>query len=158
MPTYKLADTSVGEDGEKKVYPVIPDGLMLIAEVVSVEEKPAPWKDDDGNEIRRVNFRFRIIQDGEWQGRSIWGDTPTTFSNNPECKLRAWSQEIFGVDQLPPGFDLDTDELVGLECQIAVGNRVVRKGTPEQATKDYAADVFRAPARSNAGTTASEIF
>jgi hypothetical protein len=98
-----------------KEFTPIPDGLVAEAEVMAIVVKPKMIR---GEEMERVEFAFKIV-DGEFRNRRVWGDTSTAFVDHPECKLRAWTQEIMGVD-LPKGFKLDTDALVGSRCRVRV--------------------------------------
>lgn len=100
---------------DKKEFEPIPDGLVVEAELLSVQIKPKKIR---GEEMERVEFAFKIV-DGDFKNRRVWGDTSTAFVDHPECRLRAWTQEIMGVD-LPKGFKLDTDALVGSRCRVAI--------------------------------------
>jgi hypothetical protein len=127
-------------------YVAIPDGEILAAEVVNCEVREAPFEDrqNPGQKAKRVNFRFSITEAGEWQGRTIFGETPMTFSNHPDCKLRVWVQEILGEDDLPVGFKFNTDALIGLPVRLAVGVRERKAADGSMTQKNFAADVIRA--------------
>lgn len=141
MPTYKLQESAVNESGD---WELIPEGTVLDAEVIGVTEKLAPFKDrTTGEDVYRLDFSF-VITDEKYTNRRIWGETPTTFSTNPDCVLRAWAQEIFGVNQLAPGYDLNTDDLVRGKCRIAVGHRTYKdKKTDTDKTVQFVSDVIR---------------
>lgn len=136
MPKYTLSENS---------YQQIPEGSVLGAEVLEVKEKKMPFTDDNGNDIFKVEFKF-LITDDEFSGRNIWGNTPTTFSENPDCKLRSWTQEILQLDAVPVGFSLDTEHLVGMPCRVQIGHRIQTKGD-QKIVRDYVADVIRARTR-----------
>lgn len=119
----------------------IPDGEILQAEVVKVGKQTKPWKDDDGNDVVRVNFEFRVTEEGPFFGRRVWGETPTTFSTHSDCKLRVWIQELLGEDDLPKGFNLKTSMVEGLPCRIAVAQRT---NQTTKKTTNFVADVIRA--------------
>jgi hypothetical protein len=115
----------------------------MAAEVTAIAEKEAKFKADDGSVKMRVEFSFVITEpDLAWDGQRIWGDTPTTFTTNPDCKLRAWSTEILG-DELGPGFALDTDLLVGMPCRIVVGAREYQQNNMDKV-HNFVKDVIRA--------------
>lgn len=103
---------------------VFPDQTILDAEVAKVEVKTAPFTDDDGNPVKQVEFTFEIpgyntvLDDGRSFAMRQYGRTSTTFSTSERCKLRAWVQEIMSVDELPAGFALDLDDLVGNPCRV----------------------------------------
>jgi hypothetical protein len=125
----------------------IPDDEILPARVTGVSTRKKPFKDDDGNDIFRVEFAFVIETPGEaWDGQRIWGDTSTIFTNNPNCKLYAWSQELLG-DELPPGYVLDTDNLIGAMGRIVVGRKEYEKDGKDQV-RNYVKDVIRVSGRS----------
>lgn len=120
-------------------YAPIPEGEILKAEVVKVSKQIKPWKDDNGNDIEKVVFEFRITEEGEWKSRRVWGETPVTFNSHSDCKLRFWVQELLGEDSLPGGFKFDTDMLEGIACRIAIANRTNKTGK----VREYATDVMR---------------
>lgn len=130
--TFTLSKSQGQADGDKPVYEAIPANKVLTAEVVKVEVKESPFfKDDTRPELGKrvdVNFRFQII-DQEYNGRTVFGRTPTTFSDHPDCKLYAWVQELFGVDGLPENFSFDPSDLEGLTVDVIIGNRKKKDGT-----------------------------
>lgn len=98
----------------------IPDGSIKLARVVGVKVAEKPFKDDDGKPVHKVEFKFAIIDPtGDFDGQNIWGETGTKFNTHPDCKLRNWSAAILGTE-LPVGYTLDTDLLMGHECRIAI--------------------------------------
>lgn len=121
----------------------IPEDEILGAEVIDIKTKEKPFKDDDGNAIVRLEFSFIIKHPGSaWDEQRIWGDTSTTFNDHPNCRLRAWAQELLG-QELPKGFRLDTDTLRGLSCRIVVGASSYTKND-EEKTRNFVKDVLRA--------------
>ena len=141
MTTFKLQASDVQE------FDVIPEGSVLVAEIVNVEERETPWLVDENDPSKgkksQVSFRFSV-SDGEHKGRTLFGNTPTTFTNHPDCKLRAWVQEVLGENALPVGFSLDLDTLVGLPVKIAVAHRVKNNADGSTSVKEYVSDVIRA--------------
>lgn len=123
MPVY--------ENQEAPPQEAIPEHTILVMEIVDVKEVEKPWKDDDGNPVNRVEFSFVVREpEGEnsrFDGRKIWGETPTTFSRSDRCKLRAWAQEILS-EKL--GNTLDTDILIGRRCRGVVHQRI-KKNTDQ---------------------------
>lgn len=124
---------------EESSWTPIPDDTVLQAEVVSIKDATKNFGDGD---VARVEFKF-IVRDpgGDFDGRWLWGDTPKIFNTDPRCRLRMWVQEILGQD-LPPKFNLDTDELIGLQCRVAVGLRTYEKDG-EKVSKNFVTDVMR---------------
>jgi hypothetical protein len=107
-------------------FVAIPEGEVLEAEIVSAEVKESPfWKDQNDHskgKQQQVGFKFRIVESGEYEDRVIFGNTPTTFTSHPDCKLRVWVLEILGEDEFPLGFRFNTDNLVGMFVKVVVGN------------------------------------
>lgn len=137
MTTYTLV--------EQEALPVIPDGSRLNAVVERAEERESFFKNDDGTVRYEVSFLFKITETGEWNGTKVFGNTPTTFSTHPDCKLRAWVQEILGGDDLPVGFELNIDDLVGMPVRIVTGVRARKdKNGKVVSEKHYVQDVMAA--------------
>lgn len=133
--------------------PKIPDGEVLQAEVLEVKRQTKPWKDDDGKDVEKISFKFKITEDGPYKDQFVWGETSTAFNSGSECRLRIWVQELLGEDDLPKGFKLDLGSglLDGLSCRVAIGQR------QNQTTKKvyvFVSDVMR----SNRVPTAAEVF
>lgn len=139
MPTFEL---------EESDYKPIPEDEILGAELLSVKVVEKTWKDDDGNPIRKVQFRFQIQEDGStWDGTTIIGETGTTFNTHPGCKLRNWAEALANT-QFPAGYRLDTDILLGMRCRIIVG----QKPQKDALIWNFVKDVM--PARLPAGASA----
>lgn len=134
-------------------FDVIPDGEILNAIVDNCEQRPSPWlTETNGDPVQQVAFRFRITEEGDYEDKTLFGDTPVTFSNHSDCKLRMWVQELLGEDTLPTGFRFNTDTLIGLPCRVVVGEYTTKAG--KKGNK--AQDILRAKATS--APLASEIF
>ena len=115
MPEFVLEEAKASD--EKKEFEPFEDGMVIEAEVLGVEQKTKKIR---GDELERIEFAFKIVDpQGKYNNRRVWGDTSTSFVDHPECKLRAWTQEIMGVD-LPKGFKLNTDDLIGSRCRVAI--------------------------------------
>lgn len=125
MPTFEL------EDSDFAGY--IEDDTIKVASVAGVKIKEKPYKDDDGNPVKKVEFHFVIADGSDHDGQPIWGETSTNFNNHPNCKLRNWACAILGTD-LPVGYRLDTDVLIGNEVRAVIGLRdyTDKDGNPKQ--------------------------
>ncbi len=139
--------------GEYEPQEIIGDGEILAAEVASVEVEDSPFKTDAGQPQKRVNFRFVVTEDGDYQGRNVYGGTPTTFTTHPDCKLRVWVQEILGQDDLDTGFSFKPETLVGCPVRILVGVRERKGQDGSPVLKNFVSDVIRSTQKS-----ASSIF
>jgi len=135
-----------------------PDGSELAAEVVKVEVKTAPFTDDEGNPVKQVEFVFELPgytipgKDGGTFTRRVYGKTSTTFSLSDRCRLKAWVQEIMSVDELPVGYSLELDDLVGNPCRVILKLKtyddkkspVLPDGTYRKRSINEVTDVLRA--------------
>jgi len=117
----------------------IENDTILEAVILSCQEQDSFWdidKDDPSKGKRReVSFKFEVTEDGPYQGRWVWGSTPTYFDDNPRCKLRIWVQEVFGLDEIPLGFKFSLEQVEGQPVRIHVAKS--EKG------KNYVTDVLR---------------
>lgn len=133
MPEFQLVESAQPDPasgGDRKQYDPIPEDTIIEATLVSVDVRPHPFfKDDNGDAEMKVNFEFNFEYNGE--KRKLWGETPTTFTTHPDCKLRNWVQQILGGGELPAGFKLNTDTLKDNKVRIVVGYRDwMSKDTP----------------------------
>lgn len=127
-------------------FEAIPENTIATAIVESCEVKETPFWVDDNDHTKgkkdQVSFRFRLT-DGEYANRVLFGNTPTTFSTHPDCKLRVWVQEILAVETLPDNFSFDTDDLVNMTVKVVVGNRTRKAADGTDVVKDFVSDVIR---------------
>lgn len=129
MPTFELVESTQPESSSgSSEYEPIEEDTVIEATVAAVEVRPHPFfKDDEGNAEMKVNFEFHFERDGK--KRKLWGDTPTTFTTHPDCKLRNWVQQILGGNELPAGFKLNTDTLINTPVRIVVEYRTWKDRT-----------------------------
>lgn len=131
---YTLEESTGSEDRTP-----IPGDTTMEAVVAEVKEQDSRWLVDDDDpskgKKREISFRFAITEEGEFNDRWVWGSTPPWFNDSPKCKFRIWVQEILGVDELPVGFNVELDDLVGAPVRIHIGQGA--KGG------NYVADVLR---------------
>lgn len=133
-----------GDNGGKKTeFEAIPDDTVLEAELLGMEKKTMPFQDDDGNDVIRVEWAFKVTQDGDFKNRRVWGQTSTTFTSHEDCKMRAWVQELLAVDELQPGFKFRTNQLIGNKARIVVGTRSYTNKAGEFKTVNTIKDVIR---------------
>lgn len=118
----------------------IDDGEIYLAQVVNIRLVDKPYTDDDGNKVKRVEFKFRLIADDAHDGADMWGDTSTKFVKNPGCRLFTWAEALLG-QQLPARYRLDTDILLDRQCRVVVGKKEWEKdGQARQ--RNYVRDVM----------------
>lgn len=147
MPTFELQETTGTDEpgsggGERKPFTPIDEDTVIEATLAAVKVEPHKFfKDDEGNPEIKVNFEFHFELDG--QKRKLWGDTPTTFTTHPDCKLRNWVQQILGGNELPAGFKLNTDTLINTPVRIVVEHRTwTDKQTGETKWRNGVKDVM----------------
>lgn len=125
MPSYTMASTDDGVTGEeaynRESTPIrlIPEDTKVLVEVLDVQRKKKPFTDDDGNEVWRLEFAFKILE-GEYEKQRVWQDVYEDFSDDQRCRLRHWAQELLRCP-LDAGFNLDTDNLIGLNANATIG-------------------------------------
>ena len=142
---------------EAPVFEPIPDQTIVEADIESVEERETPWDVDDNDpskgKAKQVSFKFRVTGPEEYKGRVLFGNTTTTFSNHPDCKLRVWTQEILGQDKLPLGFKLDLEQLEGAPIKVLVGHKIKTAADGTKIPRDYADSLLRVTGFADAADT-----
>lgn len=141
---YTLEESASFNDDEKTEFTLIPEDTVLESELLGMEKKTMPFKDDDGNDVVKVEWTFKVTQDGEFKNRRVWGQTSTVFTSHEDCKMRAWVQELLAVDELTPGFKFKTADLINNSARIVIGQRSwTDKKTNEPRTVNTVKDVIR---------------
>lgn len=134
-----------GDEGVE--FEVIPADTILAATIEECEVKESPFdiddKDPSKGKKKQVSFKFRVSEGEEFANRVLFGNTPTTFTKHPDCKLRVWIQEILAQDSLADNFAFDTDDLVGMRVKVIVGNRPKKNADGTTGVRDFASDVIR---------------
>jgi hypothetical protein len=126
---------------EEKPRHLFDDGAIVVAEVVTIksEEKKSQRT---GKSYTRLNWTFAVQAPGEeYDGQYVYGDTFATLSTREDCELRNWSQAIMNIE-MPPGFDLETDDLVGMQCRLLLGARDYTDKKNQERTVNFVQDVF----------------
>ena len=142
MPSFELEESEYAGP--------IPEDTVLAAELVACKIVEKNYLDDDGNKVRKVEFKFVIQEEGSpWEGENIWGETPTRFNTHPDCKLKNWAAAI-AATEFPAGYRLDTDVLIGMKCRVVTGSRTYEKDG-ETKTHHFVNTVL--PARAPAGAS-----
>ena len=127
--------SSGGDDGENREFTIIPEDTVLEAELLEMNRKLMPYKNDDGDDVYKVEFTFRVVEDGEYKNRRVWGNTSTAFVNHPDCRLYSWVKALLGVEDLPGGFAFRPKDLLGSKARVVIG---IRKYTPRNSTEEKA--------------------
>lgn len=122
----------------------IEDDEIYAATVAKVKVVEKPYDDDDGNKVKKVEFKVVLRDDsGVQDGTNLWGETSTKFNTHPDCRLRNWACAVMGTD-LPVGYRLDTDVLEGQDVRVVVG---LKEYTKDGQTKqrNFVKDIMPSP-------------
>lgn len=121
-----MEETAGTGDGDFLVLP--PDSLIQVA-VDDISMKDVPGRDGKQG-WTKLEFRFKIVDMpddllatyGSLIGTSIWGSVGARLTDNPDNKLRQWTEAILDIGELNAGFELDTDILIGRKARAQIGN------------------------------------
>jgi hypothetical protein len=123
---------------ESEVFLELPADSVAFVKVEDVAIKEVdgskgPWT--------KIEFKFKILDvilvgDGSPRekyasvaGSHIWGSTAFRLTDNPENKLRQWAEALLNME-LAPGFELDTDFLIGRQCRAVTSTYQKRTINP----------------------------
>jgi hypothetical protein len=109
------------EETEESTWKPIENDTILRAKLIEMKTVTKNFKDDKtGLPVERVQLNFEVTDpDSEFDGRRVMGETSTNFVAHSKCKLYTWVQAMMG-QQLPEGFVVNTDHLMGSEVNILV--------------------------------------
>lgn len=139
MGTYTLRGLT---DQEKAYEKDIPGDEWYDAEVIEVGEKLLPFKNDAGEDLWNMQFKFKITE-GEFAGRWLTGETRLDFKKSQRSQMLDWIQELF-QQELSEGFTLDTDMLAGKRCRVHTWQKKYKdKESGEQRSITLVNDVVR---------------
>lgn len=143
-----MAKITLQTNEPKKDFPLLPEDSLHEVQVTGIKQKVLPAK-GDRPEKTMLDFEFTIKTPGEWEDKRIWGSVALWFSMSPQCRLRNWVQSILGTE-LEPGYELDTDDLIGRNARITVQYRH-GTGAYEGRTFQQVGDVL--PSRTQAASS-----
>ena len=110
---------------EDELYP-IPEGILVPAMLISVEQVDIPFTDkkDQKKIFTKWEWEFQTQGDGGFGGITVKGNTEPKVTNADGQRgslhlARPWVEALLGRE-LGLGEPLDTEDLVGLPCQITV--------------------------------------
>lgn len=108
--------------------------------IIDVEVKEIATRDVPGRDGKpswsKFEFKFLIkgvptyveAEYGALVGTPIWGSVSTRFSTHPDNKLRQWAEALLNMGELPAGFELDTDMLLGRRARAITTQYKKRDG------------------------------
>lgn len=127
---------------EESSFSYFEDDAIALAQILTVKVAEKPYVDDNGEKVKKVEFKVAVIDPGGAHDNSyLWGETPTRFNSHPDCKLRNWAQAILN-QELPAGFQLDTDMLEDQRVRIIVGYKEYTKGDGTPGKRNFIKDVL----------------
>jgi hypothetical protein len=118
MPVLVLQKAPPGEEADF----AFPDNTKFLVEITGVNTRKTNLVDDDNNPVTRLSFDFKVVE-GPEAGRKLQQDVYNEFNEGVRCRLFQWAKVLFGVSGFPPGFHLDTDDLVGKQAIATLGVR-----------------------------------
>lgn len=112
----------------------LPEDSIHRARLDEVKDRFIEWTDSKSGEKKSttiLEWWWEITQPGgglgaEYKGRKVKGTCDARLSNRAGNRLREWSEALLGRE-LPVGFQLDVEDLQGLEAEIVIGHRVDKK-------------------------------
>jgi hypothetical protein len=118
----------------------IPEDTIVPARLDEIKIHEFTWtdykdKDNPGKPMQKTSQVFNWwfeVTGGEYKGRRVKGQTDLRLSNHPRNKFRMWAEALLGRD-LPVGMKIDTDDLVGLACELSIKHKADKK----DASKKY---------------------
>lgn len=118
----------------------LPKDIPLPATLIKVSTKTINWKDkDSGEDKSRDKWEWEFqVSEGVYAGLSAWGETEDKLTTHVDNKVRQWGETLRGKP-FDLGEGLDTDDLLGLSCVIAVDNQVYVK---KDGTNSYLCPVL----------------
>lgn len=140
----KLPTSSQPAAGNSNTYPVIPNNKMLnvVVEKCELREINKDFREKYNiSDTHEVNFMFRVT-DGEYgpneksRGRVLFGTAKPYINDSDNCRLRIWAQELRGEDALPEGYEFDTDDMVGRNARVLVGEYTKQNGNVDNKIKE----------------------
>jgi hypothetical protein len=153
-------DEFILEESKSGEYELIPEDTILEAKITSAKVITTKMIDEGtGEPVKQVEFIFVVQDEGDYQGRKLYGKTSTKFTSHEKCRLHAWVLEIMAIDELPIGFKLSLPALVGNLCRIVVTvNEWEDKKTGEKKSNNPVKDVIRSRSASRKVAPAEEPF
>lgn len=113
---------------EESLYS-LPEDVLLPAKLNSVVTRTIPFTYKKGPKLGQESsfdiwvWEFEITE-GDYAGLKAWGETEDQLNNLEEPRgrsklVRPWAETLLGKE-IQIGEEFDTDDLIGLSCQITV--------------------------------------
>lgn len=111
----------------------LPLDTPLNARLLEIEAKTINYTNRDGqpDSFEKLSWKFGVdAYDNRW----VWADTSTKITTHPENEFRNFVEALLGVE-ISPDFAFTDDDLIGLPCQVVLGQQVNKKDTSKVYTK-----------------------
>lgn len=124
------------EEAVEIEFLTLPDEAIVQVIVENIELREVPGR--DGKEgWQKLSFKFKMLElptklEEEYAsliGSPIWGSVGARFTSHPDNKLRAWAEALLDIGDLEPGFDLETEMLIGRKARAVIGTYAKKDGT-----------------------------
>lgn len=127
MAKLKATEPKTVLDPTEAAARLIPPNTVVDARLAAVDEHSF---DNQGEMIHKFRWNFVVsLQNSDWDGKEIRGETSTNFTNHPNCKAMNWAMALTGRE-FENGEELDTDEMIGLPCKVLIKHKPDREGRP----------------------------
>lgn len=136
MARFTLEETAGGD------FLTLPEETVIQVAVETVEEREVPGRDGNPG-WTKLSFRFKVLElptalEAEYGvliGTPIFGSVSARFTSHPDNKLRQWSEALLNIGELDPGFELDTDMLIGRKARAVTNTYKKKDGTLNHQVK-----------------------
>lgn len=131
-----MPKSTLSEEAEFK----LPKDEPLVCQLNKVEVKTINYKKNgEDRSFDRWIWEFEVI-DGPYAGLRAWAETEDRLTTHPDNKVRQFAEALIGAE-FEIGQDLDTDDLLGLPCEVVVDN-IVEEGKERNYYKCPVAQVW----------------
>lgn len=106
---------------EAKFHP-IPEDHPVRAVLNEMKERTFQYTEKSTGqqrEGRRVQWLFKVTEDGLWKDRIVRGETSADMTADDGNRLAGWFGTLLGRE-IVIGMNIDADDVVGLPCYITV--------------------------------------
>jgi hypothetical protein len=115
---------------EDKPDNTIPEDTIVRAKLTDIILKEIEYvKNGETKSFEKLYWTFQVADggpEGTWVGKQVRGQTDPELTNEPHNKFRNWSEALLNRD-IAVGFQLDTDDLIGMTCKITVKHEEDRR-------------------------------
>jgi hypothetical protein len=117
---------------ESSEFDMIPENEVVNVRLESVEPNDFTW---EGKKVEKLRWTFAIIDQGEWYGKQVRGDTSTSFTNHPNCRAYNWAVALAGR-QYADGELFDSDDIIGMPGRVIIYHKPDKRDRVWMEVKD----------------------